>query len=247
MKHIRIIALIMCLLMVAPLVVACGNGNDTTTTTTTTTTTSGDNGGEVVPPPPAEPLTVFESYEETFAEGFSKQTEGSAVVTDGKIVINNALGAYHVVDDNLVLNSDNYSSIKISFDMKFDSFSSGNISIVSPLFYIDGEMKAQFFLKVDASGMLYYHACTKWAQQIKGNDGLPMMIQEGKSYNVRVEYDIEYGSYAIFLDDVQIEDDVLEFIMDEDVTQFTIRFMDNNAGNGACSVALSNVEIVAEP
>ena len=249
MKHIRIIALIMCLLMVAPLVVACGEGDNTTkgdNTTTTTTTTTTSTTKQDDPVIPAQPLTAFESYDETLAEGFSVETEGVAAVTDGKIVVNNGLGAYHVVDDDLVLNADNYSTIKISFDMKFDAFSAGNMSVVSPLFYVDDAMQAQFFLKVDSNGMLWYHKNGAWAQQIKDESNMPVMIQPGKSYNVRVEYDIAYGSYAIFLDDVQIEDDVLEFIMDEDVTRFAIRFLDNNANNGPCTVALSNVEIVAE-
>ena len=240
MIRIRLIALGICLLTVLLSIVACNRGNSVTTTATTTIT-----GGNVNTQP--QPITVFKSYDETFADGFERIREGSVLVEDGKIVVNNNSGAYHVKDKDLALNSENYTELTISFDMTFDALpSSGGVGIVAPLFWINGEIKYQVFLRVGSDGVLGYHANGKWIQPILV-DGEPVIVEMGKTYRVKIDYDIAYGSYAIFLDDVQIEDDVLEFIMDEDVTRFAIRFLDNNANNGPCTVALSNVEIVAEP
>lgn len=242
MKNIRIISLVLAVLMIAFAMASCGGNTGGTTTTTPTTTTT-----TTTQPPQKETLNVFDSYDEVFAEGFDKMTEGVLSVENGKIKIDNTVACYHVKDTELVLNADNYTMLIIDFDMKFDSLpKSGNISVVSPLFWVDEALQSQFFLKVDAYGNLSYHAQGKWAQPIL-IDGAPATIQTGKYYNVRVEYDIAYGSYAIFLDDVQIEDDILEWIMDEDVSSFTVRFMDANASNGAYSVTLDNVTIVAEP
>ena len=241
MKNIRIIALVVCVFMMAAMVVSCDLFSGSEATTTTTTTTSG------APAKPTGPLNVFDSYGESFADGFSSMVEGEVVVEEGVIKVDNTLGCYHVMDDELVLNYDNYSSIVIEFDMEFTAFPAKEMaSIVSPLFWVDEEIFAQFFFKVSSTGALYYHAQGKWAQPIT-NNGVPMSIELNKSYHVKIEYDIGYGDYVVYLDDVWIANDILEVIMDEDVTQFTIRFFDSNKKYENYSATITDATITAEP
>lgn len=262
MKNIRIIALILCVLMIASMFVACNNnqGDDTTTTTTSSTTSSTQN----IPDEPVKPTSdlvvadlKFETENEEVADGFTISAEGGVVVKDGALKVENGHGGYFISDDELVLNYENYETISFSFDFKFDKFSSGNASLISPLFCDEEHVVAgdndkgyiyQMFLKVNNDGGLYFWSSKhKWVDPITFG-GQPFKIKEGQTYNLSIEYDIAYGSYEILLDGITLVTDSLTTVMDHEyMTGFTMRFFDANEKIGAYSATIDNLKIVACP
>ena len=261
MKYIRIIALLLCFLMIAPLVVACNNkgGDETTTTTSSTTTTTKKD----VKPRPTTPLTVaelyFEEEGEAVAEGFSVISEGAISVKDGALKVEEGVGAYLIEDKNLILNYENYETLSFTFDFQIDKFctaSDGQISIISPLFCVDEKVDEenplgyvyQFFLKVDSNGTLYYWSSrAKWAKPIEMG-GVPFSIKAGTSYTFTIDYNIEFGSYEIAINGVPLVSDSLTTAMDVDVTtKFFLRLFDNNEKLGKYNASIGEITIVATP
>ena len=259
MKYIRIIALLLCFLMIAPLVVACNNNGDVDNNTTTTTTTT----TKPSKPRPTTPLTVaelyFEEEGEEVAEGFSVISEGDISVKDGALRVEDGRGAYLIEDENLVLNYDNYETVSFTFDFQIDKFctaSDGQISIVSPLFCLDEKVDEgnpagyvyQFFLKVDANGTLYYWSSrAKWSKPIEMG-GVPFTIKAGTTYTFTVDYNIEFGSYEIAINGVPLVSDSLTTTMDVDMTtKFFLRLFDNNPSLGKYTASIGEVTIVATP
>ena len=88
MKNIRIIALVLCFLMIVPALVACNipglGGGETTTTTTTTTSATTATTKKPEPVQPTTKLTIadlkFDAENEAVADGFSTSVEGGVVV-----------------------------------------------------------------------------------------------------------------------------------------------------------------------
>lgn len=238
-KYILSAALIILLLLVCA---SCGgneNGGTSASSSSTSATASQYD--------PYAELEVFDGDSGKTAEGFGAFGEGEITLENGCLKIENGMGAFHVEDSGLSLNPDRFKILSISFDLTFESFPASNgMAIISPLFWIEGNIKYQVFLRVDSKGKLGYHANGRWIQDVIV-DGDPLYIKEGVEYGVEIIYDIEYGSYSIYLDGDLIEDDILEYMMDETVTRFTIRFLDNNTANGPCSVILKNLKIEARP
>lgn len=259
MKYIRIIALLLCFLMIAPLVVACNNNGDVDNNTTTTTTTT----TKPSKPRPTKPLTVaelyFEEEGEEVADGFVVTTEGDIAVKDSAIKVENSTGAYLIEDTDLVLNYDNYQTLSITAEVKFDKFhasSDGQVSIISPLFCLEENisesnplgMVYQFFLKVDSNGILYYYSSrAKWSKPIEMGGG-PITIKEGATNIFTIDYNIEFGSYTISMNGIELVSDSLITTMDVDMTsKFFIRLFDHNEANGKYTASIGEVTIVATP
>ena len=221
---------------------SCASGAEIGSTSLSTSSTSSTSSDKVY-----ETVEIFNGDTGKTAEGFEGFGEGDIVLENGSMTVENGMGAYHVEDSGLILTGEKYKLLSISFDVTFDKFPETNgMAIISPLFWVEGTIKYQVFLRVDSKGKLGYHANGKWIQDILV-DGDPLYIREGVEYGVEIVYDIEYGSYSIYLDGELVEDDILEYIMDETVTRFTVRFLDNNTANGPCSVRLKNVKVIAEP
>ena len=262
MKNIRIIALVLCFLMIVPALVACNipglGGEDTTTTTTTPATTTTTKKPE--PVQPTTKLTIadlkFDAENEAVADGFSTSLEGDVVVKDGALKVEGGHGSYFISDDELLLNYENYESITISMKFSFDSFSSGNMSLISPLFCDEDHMTEenengyiyQMFLKVNSDGGLYYWMNKhKWVEPITFN-GETFKIKTGVTYNLDIEYNIEYGSYEIILDGITLVSDSLTTVMDHEyMTGFVFRLFDANQKIGAYSASIEDLKIVANP
>ena len=256
MKNIRFIALILCFLMIVPMFVACNKNEGDQTTTTTSSSVQKEEDQQ-----PTKPLTVadlyFEEEDEELAEGFSASPEGAVAVKDGALRVENGYGAYFIKDEDLVLNYENYESITISLDFKFEKFCSiGNASLVSPL-YCDEEHVGdtnpngyiyQMFLKVDNEGAIYFWSSRhKYVDPIMSN-GVPYKIQENRSYNLIVEYNLEFGSYALILDGITLVEDSMTTVTEpEYMTGFFIRLFDANEANGNYSASIENLSIVANP
>lgn len=238
MRTVKCVLLAVAIALLFLFCVSCAGGEGSSASTPTSSTTSAD---------VYEAVEVFKSDTGKTADGFRGFGEGDIVLENGCMTVDNGMGAYHVEDSELVLTGDKYKLLTISFDITFDKFPETNgMAIISPLFWVEDAIKYQVFLRVNSRGKLGYHANGRWIQDIIV-DGDPLYIREGVEYGIEIVYDIEYGSYSIYIDGELVEDDILEYMMDETVTRFTVRFLDNNTANGPCTVRLENVKIIAEP
>lgn len=251
MKSFRIIALVLCLALVVPMIASCTGNQQSTTTTTTTTTT---------PPPAKDPVVIIDfgfdggnaDEPNPPAEGFGVSRwspTGSIVNKDGKLTVDNGVGAYFVHDNDLSLNSDNYQTLEISFDVQYQAYpTSGAATLVAPLFSVGGTTEYQGFLKVDNSGKLQiYNSTTKWYVPVTNADGSYVTLQLNKTYEIKIVYTIATGAFTAYVDDTAVGSDMLIYIMDEDVTEFKITFFDSNSAVGVFSATLDNLYLVAKP
>lgn len=267
MKKIKILSLLLALIMVAFAFASCKNDEQSNTTTTTTTGDNSD-GGNKTPTYMADPIKIDINFDGVSSlddisidEYFSVSKMDNVMFENGAVKLGydetaeKKSGLFNINDDYLTID-ESYELMTITAKLTLDKLPEEGeyVSLVSPIYYglpytsydsvgnatehADG-FHAQFFLKVDSEGKIYYYDPTRWFQpcpqlEDKSGEKYDFVIEVGKTYDFKVEFCLDTkgtdsGKYVVYLNDTVVATYACDYVYTEgDTTKFYVRFGDAN-------------------
>lgn len=267
MKKIKILSLLLALIMVVFAFASCKKDDQSNTTTTTTTEDNGGNNNNG-PTYLADPIQIDINFDGVSSmedisidENFSVNKMDNVTFENGALKLGydetaeKKSGLFNINDDYLTID-ESYELMTITAKLTLDKLPDEGeyVSLVSPIYYgkpytsydaagnstehTDG-FHAQFFLKVDSQGKVYYYDPLRWFQscpQLTDDNGekYDFVIEVGKTYDLKIEFCLDSkgtdsGKYVVYLDETMIADYACDYVYNEgDTTKFYVRFGDAN-------------------